>query len=118
VLGTRYSNVILGGLLAGLGGCYLTIGSVGTFSPGMSSGLGYIGLAAMIFGRWTPLGATAAALLFGFSKALQNVLASINVPIPPDILAMAPYVVTIVAVAGLVGKVRAPKADGQPYVKA
>ena len=118
VLGTRYSNVVLGGLLAGLGGCYLTIGSVGTFSPGMSAGLGYIGLAAMIFGRWTPLGATAAALLFGFSQALKNVLASIAVPIPPDILAMAPYVVTIVAVAGLVGKVRAPKADGQPYVKA
>jgi general nucleoside transport system permease protein len=118
VLGTRYSNVILGGLLAGLGGCYLTIGSVGTFSPGMSSGLGYIGLAAMIFGRWTPLGATAAALLFGFSQALENVLASINVPIPTYILAMAPYVVTIIAVAGLVGRVRAPKADGQPYVKA
>jgi ABC-type uncharacterized transport system permease subunit len=118
VLATRYRNVILGGLLAGIGGAYLTVGSVGTFSPGMSSGLGYIGLAAMIFGRWTPLGATAAALLFGFTLALQNVLASINVPIPTYILAMAPYVATIIAVAGLVGKVRAPKADGKPYVKA
>jgi ABC-type uncharacterized transport system permease subunit len=118
VLATRYRNVIIGGLLAGIGGAYLTVGSVGTFSPGMSSGLGYIGLAAMIFGRWTPLGATAAALLFGFAVALQNVLASINVPIPTYILAMAPYVVTIIAVAGLVGKVRAPKADGKPYIKA
>ncbi len=118
VLATRYRNVILGGLLAGIGGAYLTVGSVGTFSPGMSSGLGYIALAAMIFGRWTPLGATAAALLFGFTEALGNVLGSINVPIPSYILAMAPYVATIIAVAGLVGNVRAPKADGKPYIKA
>ena len=118
VLATRYRNVIMGGVLAGIGGAYLTVGSVGTFSPGMSSGLGYIALAAMIFGRWTPLGATAAALLFGFTEALGNVMASINVPIPTYILAMAPYVATIVAVAGLVGNVRAPRADGKPYVKA
>jgi ABC-type uncharacterized transport system permease subunit len=118
VLGTRYSNVIMGGLLAGIGGAYLTVGSVGTFSPGMSSGLGYIGLAAMIFGRWTPLGATAAALLFGFTEAASNILGSINVPIPTYILAMAPYVATIFAVAGLVGRVRAPAADGRPYIKA
>jgi simple sugar transport system permease protein len=118
VLATRYRNVILGGVLAGIGGAYLTVGSVGTFSPGMSSGLGYIALAAMIFGRWTPLGATAAALLFGFTEALGNVLGSINVPIPTYILAMAPYVATIIAVAGLVGNVRAPKADGKPYIKA
>jgi general nucleoside transport system permease protein len=118
VLGTRYSNVIMGGMLAGIGGAYLTVGSVGTFSPGMSSGLGYIGLAAMIFGRWTPLGATAAALLFGFTEAASNILASINVPIPTYILAMAPYVATIFAVAGLVGRVRAPAADGKPYIKA
>ena len=118
VLGIRYGNVIMGGVLAGIGGAYLTVGSVGTFSPGMSSGLGYIALAAMIFGRWTPLGATAAALLFGFTEALGNVMASINVPIPTYILAMAPYVATIFAVAGLVGKVRAPRADGKPYVKA
>ncbi len=118
VLATRYRNVIMGGVLAGIGGAWLTVGSVGTFSPGMSAGLGYIGLAAMIFGRWTPLGATAAALLFGFTQALGSVLASINVPIPSDILQMAPYVATIIAVAGLVGRVRAPKADGKPYVKA
>ncbi len=118
VLGIRYSNVIMGGLLAGIGGAYLTVGSVGTFNPGQSSGLGYIALAAMIFGRWTPLGATAAALLFGFSEAAGNILGSINTSIPTNILGMAPYVATIVAVAGLVGRVRAPAADGKPYIKA
>jgi simple sugar transport system permease protein len=118
VLAIRYRNLVLGGLLAGIGGAYLTIGSVGTFSKDMSSGLGYIALAAMIFGRWTPLGATAAALLFGFSQALQSFLGSITVPISPYILGMAPYVATIIAVAGLVGRVRAPAADGRPYVRA
>jgi general nucleoside transport system permease protein len=117
VLGIRYSNVIMGGLLAGIGGAYLTVGSVGTFNPGQSSGLGYIALAAMIFGRWTPLGATAAALLFGFSEAAGNILGSINTSIPTNILGMAPYVATIFAVAGLVGRVRAPAADGKPYIK-
>jgi general nucleoside transport system permease protein len=115
VLGIRYGNVIMGGMLAGIGGAYLTIGSVGTFSKDMSSGLGYIALAAMIFGRWTPLGATGAALLFGFSGALQGFLGSITVPISPFLLGMLPYVATIIAVAGLVGRVRAPAADGQPY---
>ena len=118
VLATRYRNVIMGGLIAGIGGAFLTIGQVGSFGKDMSSGEGYIALAAMIFGRWTPLGATAAALLFGFSTSLQSILATLNVPIPSNILLMAPYLVTIVAVAGLVGKVRPPKADGQPYVKA
>jgi general nucleoside transport system permease protein len=118
VLGVRYGNLIMGGMLAGIGGAYLTIGSVGTFSKDMSSGLGYIALAAMIFGRWTPLGATAAALLFGFTEALQTFLGSITVPISPFILGMAPYVATIVAVAGLVGRVRAPAADGKPYIRA
>jgi simple sugar transport system permease protein len=118
VLGIRYGNLIMGGLLAGIGGAYLTIGSVGAFSKDMSSGLGYIALAAMIFGRWTPLGATLAALLFGFTEALQNFLGSISVPISPFLLGMAPYVATIIAVAGLVGKVRAPAADGKPYLRA
>jgi simple sugar transport system permease protein len=118
VLATRYRNVILAGVLAGLGGAFLNIGSVGSFTPNMSSGMGYIALAAVIFGRWKPIGALGAALLFGFTLELQSVLASINVPIPSNILLMAPYVATIIAVAGLVGRVQAPRADGQPYVKA
>jgi simple sugar transport system permease protein len=117
VLGIRYGNLIMGGMLAGIGGAYLTIGSVGTFSKDMSSGLGYIALAAMIFGRWTPLGAVGAALLFGFTEALQSFMGSISVPISPYLLGMAPYVATIIAVAGLVGKVRAPAADGKPYLR-
>ncbi|MBO0836578.1 MAG: ABC transporter permease, partial [Actinobacteria bacterium] len=118
VLGIRYRNLILGGMLAGIGGAYLTVGSVGTFSKGMSSGLGYIALAAMIFGRWSPLGATAAALLFGFTEALDGFLGTITVPISSYILNMAPYMATIIAVAGLVGRVRAPAADGKPYQRA
>ena len=118
VLATRYRNVILGGLLAGIGGAYLTIGSVGSFGKDMSSGKGYIALAAMIFGRWTPLGGVGAALLFGFAFELQSILSTVNVPVPSDFLLMTPYVATIIAVAGLVGRVRPPAADGKPYVKA
>jgi len=117
VLGIRYGNLMMGGMLAGIGGAYLTIGSVGTFSKDMSSGLGYIALAAMIFGRWTPLGGTLAALLFGFTEALSSFMGSITVPISPYLLGMLPYVATIIAVAGLVGKVRAPAADGKPYLR-
>jgi ABC-type uncharacterized transport system permease subunit len=118
VLWIRYRNVILGGLVAGIGGAYLTIGSVGSFIPGISSGFGYIALAALIFGRWTPLGALAAALLFGFCEEMALVLPTVNPVLPAPIMNMAPYVATIIAVAGLVGKVRPPKADGRPYVKA
>ncbi|MBV9793973.1 MAG: ABC transporter permease [Actinobacteria bacterium] len=115
---TRYRNVILAGLIAGIGGAFLTIGSVGSFGKDMSSGRGYIALAAVIFGRWTPLGSVGAALLFGFAFELQSILSTINVPIGSYFLLMVPYVATIIAVAGLVGQVRAPAADGQPYVKA
>jgi len=118
VLATRYRNVILAGLLAGIGGAYLTVGFNGPFQPNMSAGWGYIALAAVIFGRWTPLGSMGAALLFGFTLELQSVLATMGVPVPSNILLMTPYVVTIVAVAGLVGHVRAPQADGQPYLRA
>ena len=118
VLWIRYRNVILGGLVAGIGGAFLTIGSGGEFITDISSGFGYIALAALIFGRWTPLGALGAALLFGFSLQLALVLPTVNSALPPAIMNMAPYVATIFAVAGLVGKVRAPAADGQPYVKA
>jgi simple sugar transport system permease protein len=118
VYAVRYRNVIFSGLLAGIGGAYLTIGSVGTFTKGMSSGEGYIALAAMIFGRYTPFGAIAAALLFGFSTQLQSILSTMNVPIQSNLLLMTPYLVTIIVVAGLVGKVRPPRAEGIPYVKA
>jgi general nucleoside transport system permease protein len=117
VLAVRYRNVILGGMTAGLGGAYFTLGSVGSFSKDMTSGRGFIALAAMIFGHWSPIGAFAAALLFGFADALQSILAVLNVQIPSQFLLMAPYIATILAVAGLVGRVRPPAADGQPYIK-
>jgi simple sugar transport system permease protein len=117
VLALRYRNVILAGLIAGIGGAFFTIGSVGSFGINMTSGEGYIALAAMIFGRYTPWGAVLAALLFGFTTQLELILSSINVPIQSNLLLLTPYVVTIVVVAGLVGKVRGPKAEGVPYVK-
>ncbi len=83
----------------------------------MSSGEGYIALAAVIFGRYTPFGAIGAALLFGFTTQLETVLGTLSVPIPSNILLTTPYIVTIVVVAGLVGKVRGPKAEGIPYIK-
>lgn len=117
VLAMRYRNVIAAGLIAGIGGAYFTIGSVGSFGPDMSSGEGYIALAAMIFGRYTPFGAIGAALLFGFTTQLQSILSSLNVPIQSNLLLLTPYVVTIIVVAGLVGKVRGPRAEGIPYIK-
>jgi simple sugar transport system permease protein len=117
VLAMRYRNVVLGGAVAGLGGAYFTVGAVGAFGKNITSGNGFIALAALIFGRWSPRGAVGAALLFGFASALQTLL-SISVPsIPSNFLAMLPYLATILAVAGLVGRVRAPAADGEPYVK-
>ncbi|HMK96310.1 MAG TPA: ABC transporter permease [Acidimicrobiales bacterium] len=115
VLSVRYRSVVLGGVVAGIGGAWFTVGNVGEFVAGMSSGLGYVALAVMIFGRWRPFGALSAALLFGFSTALPSFLAVLNVDIPSDFLSMAPYLVTIAVVAGLVGRVRAPAADGVPY---
>jgi general nucleoside transport system permease protein len=118
VIAMRYRNVIVAGVMAGVGGAYFTIGSVGSFGKDMSSGEGYIALAAMIFGRYTPFGAIAAALLFGFTSQLQSILSTINVPIQSNLLLMTPYIVTIIVLAGLVGKVRGPRAEGIPYVKA
>jgi simple sugar transport system permease protein len=117
VLATRYRNVVYGGLVAGLGGAFFTIGSVGAFGKNMTSGKGFIALAALIFGRWSPLGSLAAALVFGLADQIQLVLTTIGTTIPSQFMLMAPYLATIFAVAGLVGKVRAPKADGKPYVK-
>ena len=117
VLAMRYRNVIGAGLIAGIGGAYFTIGSVGAFGPNMTSGEGYIALAAMIFGRYRPFGAIGAALLFGFTTQFQSILSSINVPIQSNLLLLTPYVVTSIVVAGLVGKVRGPRAEGVPYIK-
>jgi simple sugar transport system permease protein len=116
---TRYRNVIIAGLIAGLGGAFLTVGGSGQFNSNISSGKGFIALAAVIFGRWSPRGAIAAALLFGFTDQLQITLGIVGTPvaIPSAFLAMAPYLVTVFAVAGLVGRVQAPAADGEPYVK-
>jgi len=117
VIAMRYRNVIAAGIIAGIGGAYFTIGSVGSFGKNMSSGEGYIALAAMIFGRYTPFGAIGAALLFGFTTQLQSIMSTLNTPIQSNLLLMAPYVVTIIVLAGLVGKVRGPKAEGIPYIK-
>ena len=111
----RYRNVILGGIVAGVGGAFFTLGAVGRFDQNMTAGRGFIGLAAMIFGAWDPFGAFLAALVFGFADALQTVLSILGVPIPSEFLLMTPYVVTIAVVAGLVRRARPPAADGKPY---
>jgi ABC-type uncharacterized transport system permease subunit len=114
---TRYRAMLLAGLIAGLAGAFLVLGtgSGNTFGLNMSSGKGFIALAAVIFGRWSPTGAVAAALLFGFADQLQSLLAQAGAPIDPNLLLTAPYIATIIAVAGVVGRVRPPAADGQPY---
>jgi simple sugar transport system permease protein len=103
--------------MAGFGGAYFTIGSVGGFDRLMTAGRGFIGLAAMIFGSYSPFGAFGASLIFGFADSLQNRLSILNVPIPSQFLLMAPYIATMLALAGLVGRVIPPAADGQPYEK-
>jgi len=117
VFRVRYVNVIIGGMIAGLGGAYFTLGSVGRFDEVMTAGRGFIGLAAMIFGQWSPLGAFASSIIFGFFDSLQVKLALLNVPIPSHFLLMAPYLATIIAVTGVVGRTVPPAADGQPYEK-
>ncbi|NNN08431.1 MAG: ABC transporter permease [Acidimicrobiaceae bacterium] len=110
----RYSTVILGGAVAGLGGVAF-IAVQGQFQPGITSGYGYIALAAMIFGKWKPSGAVVASLLFGVSAYLVDALQNENVPIPTEFMTMFPYLVTIAVVAGLIGRVRPPASDGVPY---
>ncbi|EPZ44158.1 MULTISPECIES: ABC transporter permease [Alicyclobacillus] len=109
----RYAGVIIGGLLSALGGAYLSIGVLNSFSVNMTNGRGYIALAAMIFGKWTPLGSFGAALLFGFSTALGIVLQGNGVS--SNLLQMIPYALTIIALTGLVGRSTPPAADGVPY---
>jgi len=113
----RYVNVILSGMIAGIGGAYFTIGSVGRFDEIMTAGKGFIGLAAMIFGKWNPFGAFASSLIFGFADSLQIKLQILRVPIPSEFLLMAPYIVTMIVLAGVVGRAIPPAADGQPYEK-
>lgn len=113
----RYVNVILGGMIAGLGGAYFTIGSVGRFDEAMTAGKGFIGLAAMIFGNWNPIGAYTSSLIFGFADSLQVKLQILRIPIPSEFLLMAPYIVTMIILTGVVGRAVPPAADGQPYEK-
>ncbi|WP_434742833.1 ABC transporter permease [Micromonospora sp. SH-82] len=116
VLRLRYLNVTLAGVVAGIGGASYTL-ALYSFTKNMIGGKGFIALAALIFGRWSPTGALLAALFFGFADQLATYLGAINSIIPSQFLAMLPYLATILAVAGLVGRVRAPAADGKPYIK-
>ncbi|MGN9807888.1 ABC transporter permease [Micromonospora sp. BQ11] len=116
VLRLRYLNVVLAGVVAGIGGASYTL-ALYSFTKNMIGGKGFIALAALIFGRWSPTGALLAALFFGFADQLATYLSAINSSIPSQFLAMLPYLATILAVAGLVGRVRAPAADGKPYIK-
>jgi ABC-type uncharacterized transport system permease subunit len=114
----RYANVILGGAIAGLAGAFLTLEAVGSFERGMTNGRGFVALAVMIFGKWTPFGSWGAALLFGFASAMQTQLqfgGEIN--IPHQFIGMLPYLLTIIVLAGFGGRARPPAADGVPYEK-
>ena len=114
----RYLNVIIGGAFAGLGGAYFTLESVPHFEPLMTNGRGFIALAAMIFGKWTPFGAWGAALLFGVAEAIPTAMQLQGINVPFQIVGLLPYVLTIVVVAGAVGRATPPAADGVPYVRA
>ncbi|MEZ0093382.1 ABC transporter permease [Streptacidiphilus sp. EB129] len=117
VIGLRYRNVITAGLLSGLGGVWLTLGLDSQFGKDMSDGKGYIAIAALIVGRWSPYGALGAAMLFGFATELNVALSPLGTPIPGAFLSMAPYLVTIFVVAAIGGMARPPAASGKPYVK-
>jgi len=117
VIRTRYMAVLLGGAMAGFAGGYFTLGSVGRFDEVMTAGRGFIGLAAMIFGGFNPFGSFGAGLLFGFADSLASKMAILGVRIPSQFLGMAPYIVTMIVLAGVVGRAHVPAADGQPYEK-
>jgi len=112
----RYINVIIGGFIAGLGGSYFSL-SLGSFEDNMTHGQGFIALAAMIFGNWTPVGSFLAALVFGFADAIQGKMQAFKIALPPEFLQMAPYILTMIIMGGVIGRVIPPAADGQPYVK-
>lgn len=115
VIRIRYRAMLLAGAIAGFAGSYLSLHSAGSFQMNMSAGKGFIGIAAMIFGAWNPIGAFGAALVFGFADAAQQLLSTLGVDVPPQFLASVPYILTIIVVAGLVGRVRGPAMAGQPY---
>ena len=115
---TRFWNVLLAGVIVGGGGAFFTLVAIGSFTKEMTNGAGFIALAAVIFGQWNPIKATLAALLFGFATNLQSTLSIVGSPVPSEFMLMLPYIVTIFAVAGLVGYSRPPAASGKPYVKA
>jgi general nucleoside transport system permease protein len=117
VFRTRYIAVLLGGMMAGFAGGYFTLGSVGRFDEMMTAGRGFIALAAMIFGNWMPFGAFGAGLLFGFADSLASKMAILQIHIPSQFLLMAPYIATMVVLAGVVGRGQMPAADGEPYEK-
>lgn len=113
----RYRALVIAGAIVGVGGAFYTVVSVSAFGKGMTAGAGYIALAAVIFGKWDPVRAAMAALLFGFASNLEGALSIVGAPVPSQFMLMLPYVVTLLAVAGLVGRSRAPGASGEPYVK-
>jgi general nucleoside transport system permease protein len=115
VIAIRYRALFMAGMIAGLAGSYLSLSTAGSFQMEMTAGKGFIGLAAMIFGGWHPIGAFGAALVFGFADTAQALLSILGVEVPPQLLNSVPYVVTIIVVAGVVGRVRGPAAAGQPY---
>nr|WP_126417311.1 ABC transporter permease [Trueperella bialowiezensis] len=114
---TRTINTIFASSLAGLGGAFFTIGSGLAFTNNISAGNGYIALAAMILGKWHPVGAMGAAVMFGFAQAVAQLIPSLHAGIPSDLVNMIPYIITIIAVAGFVGKSRPPAAENVPYLK-
>lgn len=117
VIKTRYMAVLLGGMVAGIAGAFYILGSVGRFDEGMTAGKGFIGLAAMIFGNYNPIGAMGAGLLFGFADSLGSKLSLLGSVIPSTLMSTAPYLITMIVLAGFVGKGHVPAADGTPYNK-
>lgn len=118
VFTTRYINVVLGGAIAGLAGAFLTLEAVGSFERAMTNGRGFVALAVMIFGKWTPIGAWGASLLFGFANAMQTQFQFMGTfAIPHQFVGMFPYLLTIIVLAGFVGRARPPAAEGEPYEK-
>jgi len=111
----QYTNLFLGGMLAGLGGGFLTLAAVGLFEQGMTTGRGFIALAVMIFGNWRPWGALRGALLFGFATALQGQLQQFGIDFPHQLVGMLPYILTIVVLAGFVGRAQPPAFSGKVY---